>query len=367
MSRLLNLKRIFSIMNPFQIDPNMLDWKNAEKAAPYFNWLAFLDVVATQCTTEYHFNFHADGDKYCTVDYWRLVLYQHDSTLEYKRACNSLNQEMFMAQGLSDHAYPIGGVYERYSRLVPNESQVNQFMRAMPKKLKRNLSYILLEMQLKEALRLGIIDKFIEVYLDDHHEYYYGSDRSTNNPTIIGTNKGKGTNRMRNLCAVMIGSKGVSLFAGCFFEQKQVDHVPAIEDMLKMLKDWGFEVKRVFADRGFTSYDLISAMNDLGLHYTGSIKRAGKLKAVVEAYLNGTSPPVVEFELVAPQSARRKGSPIHVMLIMKTHPHCRVRDIRRAYRDGTLTIADAMKSLHIFITTEPALMIIASGQNGDYD
>ncbi len=171
---------------------------------------------------------------------------------------------MFMAQGLSDHAYPIGGVYEQYSRLVPNESQVNQFMRAMPKKLKRNLSYILLEMQLKEALRLGIIDKFIEVYLDDHHEYYYGSDRSTNNPTIIGTNKGKGTNRMRNLCAVMIGSKGVSLFAGCFFEQKQVDHVPAIEDMLKMLKDWGFEVKRVFADRGFTSYDLISAMNDLG-------------------------------------------------------------------------------------------------------
>ena len=95
---------------------------------------------------------------------------------------------MFMAQGLSDHAYPIGGVYERYSRLVPNESQVNQFMRAMPKKIKRNLSYILLEMQLKEALRLGIIDKFIEVYLDDHHEYYYGSDRST------------------------------SLFAGCFFE-----------------------------------------------------------------------------------------------------------------------------------------------------
>ena len=92
-----------------------------------------------------------------------------------------------MAQGLSDHAYPIGGVYERYSRLVPNESQVNQFMRAMPKKIKRNLSYILLEMQLKEALRLGIIDKFIEVYLDDHHEYYYGSDRSTNNPTIIGT------------------------------------------------------------------------------------------------------------------------------------------------------------------------------------
>ncbi len=59
--------------------------------------------------------------------------------------------------------------------------------------------------------------------------------------------------------------KGVSLFAGCFFEQKQVDHGPAIEDMLKMLKDWGFEVKRVFADRGFTSYDLISAMNDLGL------------------------------------------------------------------------------------------------------
>ena len=63
---------------------------------------------------------------------------------------------------------------------------------------------------------------------------------------------------------------------------------------------------------------------------------------------------MVEFELVAPQSARRKGLPIHVMLIMKTHPHCRVRDIRRAYRDGTLTIADAMKSLHIFITTEPA-------------
>ncbi len=84
MSRLLNLKRIFSIMNPFQIDPNMLDWKNAEKAAPYFNWLAFLDVVATQCTTEYHFNFHADGDKYRTVDYWRLVLYQHDSTLSTK-------------------------------------------------------------------------------------------------------------------------------------------------------------------------------------------------------------------------------------------------------------------------------------------
>ncbi len=106
----------------------------------------------------------------------------------------------------------------------------------------------------------------------------------------------------------MIGSKGVSLFAGCFFEQKQVNHVPAIEDMLKMLKDWGFEVKRVFADRGFTSYDLISAMNDLGTLYR--IDQAGwQTKAVVEAYLNGTSSPVVEFELVAPQSARRRAHP----------------------------------------------------------
>ncbi len=220
MSSLMNTTAIFLIMTLYPIDPNALNWKNAEKAAPYFNWLGFLDVVASQCTTEYHFSFHADGDKYHSVDYWRLILYQHDSTLGEKEACNSLNREMFNAQGLTDHAYPIGGVYERYSRLVPNESQLNQFMRAMPKKIKQNLPFILLEMQLKEALRLGIIDKFIEVYLDDHHEYYYGSDRSTNNPTIIGTNKGKGTNRMRNLCSIMIGSKGVSLFAGCFLRKK---------------------------------------------------------------------------------------------------------------------------------------------------
>ena len=76
----------------------------------------------------------------------------------------------------------------------------------------------------------------------------------------------------------MIGSKGVSLFAGRFSEKKQVDHVPAIQDAVKALQKWGFEVERVYADRGFTSYDLISAVEDLGLHYTGSIKRAGKLK-----------------------------------------------------------------------------------------
>ncbi len=72
--------------------------------------------------------FHADGNKYHSVDYWQLILYQHDSTLGEKEACNSLNREMFNAQGLTDHAYPIGGVYEQYSRLVPNKSQLNQFM-----------------------------------------------------------------------------------------------------------------------------------------------------------------------------------------------------------------------------------------------
>ncbi len=96
-------------MNPFQIDPNMLDWKNAEKAAPYFNWLAFwmwsqLNVPPNTTST-----FTPMATNIVPVDYWRLVLYQHDSTLSTKRACNSLNQEMFMAQGLSDHAYPIGG------------------------------------------------------------------------------------------------------------------------------------------------------------------------------------------------------------------------------------------------------------------
>ena len=69
MLNLMNITLIFLIMNLYQIDPSTLDWKDAEKAAPYFNWLGFLDVVATQCTTEYHFNFHADGDKYRKVDY----------------------------------------------------------------------------------------------------------------------------------------------------------------------------------------------------------------------------------------------------------------------------------------------------------
>ncbi len=127
------------------------------------------------------------------------------------------------------HRWSIRTIFQIGSQRV----QLNQFMPAMPKKIKQNLPSIFLEMQLKEALRLGIINKFIEVYLNDHHEYYYGSNRSTNNPTIIGTNKGKGTNRMRNCVCIVIRYQGRESVRGLLLRKKSKSIMYGHQDALK--------------------------------------------------------------------------------------------------------------------------------------
>ena len=68
--------------------------------------------------------------------------------------------------------------------------------------------------------------------------------------------------------------------------------------------------------------------------------------------IDAKSPAVVPFGLKPSAKTRFKVGNIPMHVIMKAEPGARVRDLRASLAAGTITLADARKRVHVFITTE---------------
>ena len=80
----------------------------------------------------------------------------------------------------------LGGLYPRYERMTPNESQINLFIRKLPKYIKTNLVKWIFKAQIDVALELKLLKKEIECYIDYTDRFFYGMDKFPDNKEIIG-------------------------------------------------------------------------------------------------------------------------------------------------------------------------------------
>ncbi len=333
--------------------------RSAEKLVPLVNWFAFLIIVARECMKKVKISIAGNGYKHGDAIFWQVLVHREMTRLSIKEAANDLNDELWRQKIKGKGRKPrdpksLGGKYPRHERLAPNESQMHQFLKKMPWWVKKKLSKMIFNAQIDLARKMGLLKDEIEVYIDNTNKDYYGKDRFPSNPSITGTHKGAGTSRMRKYCALMISSGTTRLFAGVFLTRKGRSKVPAIANALVMLAKWGFAIKKVFGDREFSTYDIIGKLNSLGYCYTGTMKKTVPIKKIVDAFLNGLCKCVVLHVMQPHRLVRFNFGPINVHVILKADPGSRIRDVQRDYKNGKITLAEARKKIHVFITTEPA-------------
>jgi len=324
----------------------------AEELVPREDWYAFLKKVAKQITDDSKKSICGKGYKYTDADYWEVLVFKVLNDLSTGEAANELNDLLHERSGVFPRH--IGGIAPRFERLVPNESQVNNFLRAMPDWLKNTMIERVYKAQFNVARECCLIGDEVEAYFDFHEHDYYGKDRHPGNPSIVGTYKGAGTNRARKYNELMVSSGNVKLYVGLHLVEKGEPKEQWMAEMLAMLEKWGVKVKKVMADREYSTYDVLAIMARLGIPYTGAMKKTPTIKDEVDKYIDGTCPPVVPVVLEPNQAVRNDIGPIDVHIIMKPDDGKTIETIRKDLRTGKITRAQAYKQIHVFITTEKA-------------
>ena len=300
----------------------------AEELVPPGDWLAVLMKIAVELTRQSKCRF-SHGYKYADADFWQVVAYKTLTFGSTEEAADELNDLLLArarrGRGRRPAPRALGGKYPRRERLAPHGSQVNAFLREVPGWFKETLEDRVFRVQLELAVEMGILDREIEVHVDNTDKFYYGNDRFPGNPLVIGVYNGPGTNRARKYGAVMVSSGPCRLFAGLFPVGKGVKKAPLVVDVVAKLQAWGFTVTRVFGDREFSTYDVIAGLGAIGVAYTGTMKKTPRVKPHVEAFLDKRGPQVAGTTLTPYHGTHYQLGPVQVHLIFKTGPGKRVR------------------------------------------
>ena len=149
----------------------------------------------------------------------------------------------------------------------------------------------------------------------------------------------------------MAASGTTKLFIGIFLLRKGMSKVPDIFRMKMLLEQWGFHIQYIEGDREISTYDLIASLYQEGIPYLGTMKRTPSIKPLVEDYFDGKIPSVIPFVLKQNAGTVYKWGDIPTMLIFKTDPHTRLRDLQKQVQMGEITREKALEHIHIFITT----------------
>ena len=227
-----------------------------EELVPTIDWLSLFKKIADRCVIKFPLKTSFDGYNHQTENYWQGIAFKVFTQHQLKEAMNLLNDLLWArAQGDPKNTYQrrqLGGAVRRITRLCPDESQMNDFIAALPKRLKENLVEEIFHVFLEVALEEGLITPEIIVYIDYTNKFYYGQIGDGSDTAITGTNKGPGMRWTRKYCSLMIASKQTKLFAGLFLTHSGQSKVPDIMRALELLQSWGFKIKRVESDREFS-------------------------------------------------------------------------------------------------------------------
>ena len=145
--------------------------------------------------------------RYKAVDFLKVFFYSEITGRSIKNASERLNRYFLSKIKRKQKIYSNG--HKR--REVPHQTDVNKFLRKISLKRARNILRECLFWQIKEALELNFISRKVNILIDFTEHAYYGK-REDN--MIKGTNRQKGTRKMRHYLGFSILSRDIQLFAG---------------------------------------------------------------------------------------------------------------------------------------------------------
>ncbi|MHA1671308.1 MAG: hypothetical protein ACTSV5_12140 [Promethearchaeota archaeon] len=99
----------------------------------------------------------------------------------------------------------------RQKRVIPHQAEVNKYLRKIGLQKARNVLRECLDEQLKQALILVFISRKVNILIDFTEHPYYGKREDR---MIKGTNRQKGTKKMRHYLGFSLLSRGDHLYAG---------------------------------------------------------------------------------------------------------------------------------------------------------
>ncbi len=236
----------------------------------------------------------------------------------------------------------------RKRRMIPHQTEVNKYLRKIGLQRARNILRECLDIQLLEALDLNLISKKVNVLIDFTEHPYYGK---RDDKMIKGTNRQKGTLKMRHYLGFSILSREIHLFAGLEQVATGQSKIPIILKFIDHLLKLGFELKYVLMDREFYRAELIDDIKRKGGHALIPAKQYKKVKHLITEYLDGKYGRVRKYTFSTATEAKRRFWQ-DVYLIIKAKRGFSLQGVKRDYRAGRITLKDAHHRVFTIMTTE---------------
>ena len=236
----------------------------------------------------------------------------------------------------------------RKKRLIPHQTEVNKYLRRIGLNKARNILRECLDTQLKEALDLGLISIKVNVLIDFTEHSYYGK---RDDKMIKGTNRQKGTTKMRHYLGFSILSRGIHLYAGLEQVAKGTSKIPIIIKFLDNLLNSGFKLNYVLMDREFYRTELLDEIKGMGGNVLIPAKSYKKVKKITEDYLNGEGNRVRKYTFSSAPGAKHRFFQ-NVYLIIKAKRGYSLQGVKKDYLNGRITIKVARTRIFIIMTTE---------------
>jgi len=286
----------------------------------------------------------AKNARYDAEDFLRVFFYSEITGRSIDSAGERLNK-FFLNKKKGKQKIHADG---RKKREVPHQTEVNKLLRRIGLEKARAILRACLDNQLLEALRLNLISGKVNVLIDFTEHSYYGKRRDK---MIKGTNKGKGTSRMRHYLGFSILSRGIHLFAGLEQIAKGQSKIPVIIKFLEHLIDLGFELNYVMIDREFYQAKLLKEIKNLNGEVLIPSKTYKKINTMIDDYLNGTGKRIRRYTISSAPGGVTHFSQNLYLLLRAKKGHT-LFTIKQDFKKGNLTLDDARKLIYAVMTTQ---------------
>jgi len=236
----------------------------------------------------------------------------------------------------------------RRKRLIPHQTEVNKYLRKIGFRKAQKILRECLDEQLLDALKQGLISEKVNILIDFTEHSYYGKREDT---MIKGTNRAKGTKKMRHYLGFSILSRETHLYAGLEQVATGQSKIPIILKFIEHLLALGFKLGYVLMDREFYRAELLDRIKGMGGEVIIPAKKYKKIKQFLVDYLNGTHGRVRKYTFSSKAAAMCRFSR-HVYVIIKAKNQFTLQGVKRDYRAGKISLDDARKRLFLIMTTQ---------------
>ena len=236
----------------------------------------------------------------------------------------------------------------RKRRTIPHQTEVNKYLRKIGLQKARNILRECLDEQLKDALDNDLISKKVNILIDFTEHPYFGKREDK---MIKGTNRQKGTKKMRHYLGFSLLSRGVHLYAGLDQVATGQSKIPIIISFLDHLLELGFELGYVLMDREFYRAELLDEIKGMRGNVLIPAKQYRKVKQFVSEYIEGKGSRVRKYTFSSANEAKFRFFS-NVYLIIRAKRGFSLQGVKRDYKNGKITQKDVQHRLFTIMTTE---------------